>query len=228
MNGDILIAPSILSADFGNLECEVADISADADLVHVDVMDGHFVPNLTIGPAHVVALKKATDLPLDVHLMIDNPAVQVPWYLDAGADGVTVHLEAFFGEGEVLACAETIRAGGARPALAINPETPVEAIADAMLSAFDMFLVMSVHPGFSGQSFIEGTPAKVAALAARLSQAGLGPRIEVDGGVNGKTAALVAAAGADVLVAGNAVFKAAERGAAIEGIRDAAREARRA
>ncbi len=228
MNGDILIAPSILSADFGNLECEVADISADADLVHVDVMDGHFVPNLTIGPAHVAALKEATDLPLDVHLMIDNPAVQVPWYLDAGADGVTVHLEAFFGEGEVLACAETIRAGGARPALAINPETPVEAIADAMLSAFDMFLVMSVHPGFSGQSFIEGTPAKVAGLGARLSQAGLGPRIEVDGGVNGKTAALVAAAGADVLVAGNAVFKAAERGAAIEGIRDAAREARRA
>ena len=228
MGNGILVAPSILSADFGHLEDEVADISADADLVHVDVMDGHFVPNLTIGPAHVAALKQATDLPLDVHLMIDNPLVQLPWYLDAGADGVTVHLEALHGEGEALSCAEAIRAGGAAPALAINPETPVSSVGEALLSAFDMFLVMSVHPGFSGQSFIEDTPDKVACLASRLHAAGLERDVEVDGGIGGKTAPLVAAAGANVLVAGNAVFKAADRGKAIEEIRDAAGGACRA
>ncbi len=222
----ILIAPSILSADFGHLEDEVADISADADLVHVDVMDGHFVPNLTIGPAHVAALKQATDLPLDVHLMIDNPLVQLPWYLDAGADGVTVHLEACHGEEEALACAATVRAAGAAPALAINPETPVAAIGDALLPAFDMFLVMSVHPGFSGQSFIEDTPGKVRELAGRLAAADLVRDIEVDGGIGVQTAPLVAAAGAGVLVAGNAVFKAADRGEAIEAIREAADSAR--
>ncbi len=228
MGKGISIAPSILSADFGHLQDEVADIAAAADFVHVDVMDGHFVPNLTIGPAHVAALKQATDLPLDVHLMIDNPLVQLPWYLDAGADGVSVHLEACADEDEALSCAEAIRAAGAAPALAINPETPVSAIADALLSAFGMFLVMSVHPGFSGQSFIEGTPGKVAELAARLSAAGLQRDIEVDGGIGEKTAPLVAAAGANVLVAGNAVFKAADRDEAIEAIRAAALGACRA
>ena len=222
MGKGISIAPSILSADFGHLEDEVADIAANADFVHVDVMDGHFVPNLTIGPAHVAALKQATDLPLDVHLMIDNPLVQLPWYLDAGADGVTVHLEACADEDEALFCAETIRAADAAPALAINPETPVSAIGDALLGIFDMFLVMSVHPGFSGQSFIEDTPGKVSELAARLSAAGIERDIEVDGGIGEQTAPLVAAAGANVLVAGNAVFKAADRGEAIEAIRDAA------
>ena len=222
MGKGISIAPSILSADFGHLEDEVADIAADADFVHVDVMDGHFVPNLTIGPAHVAALKQATDLPLDVHLMIDNPLVQLPWYLDAGADGVTVHLEACADEDEVLSCAETIRAAGAAPALAINPETPVSVIGDALFGVFDMFLVMSVHPGFSGQSFIEDTPDKVSELTARLFAAGIERDIEVDGGIGVQTAPLVAAAGANVLVAGNAVFKAAERGQAIESIRDAA------
>ena len=222
MGKGISIAPSILSADFGHLEDEVADIAADADFVHVDVMDGHFVPNLTIGPAHVAALKQATDLPLDVHLMIDNPLVQLPWYLDAGADGVTVHLEACADEDEARSCAETIRAAGAAPALAINPETPVSAIGDALLGVFDMFLVMSVHPGFSGQSFIEDTPGKVSELAARLFAVGIERDIEVDGGIGEQTAPLVAAAGANVLVAGNAVFKAADRGEAIEAIRDAA------
>ena len=210
----IKIAPSILSADFMNLEDEIRTIErGGAGYVHVDVMDGHFVPNLTIGVPHVKQLKAATDLPLDVHLMISNPLVQVPWFLEAGADMVTVHAEALQG-GELEEMARLIHEGGAQAGIALKPKTPVSAIADA-IGLYDMVLVMSVEPGFSGQSYIEGSDAKVAEAVALARAAGADPLIEVDGGMGVKTVGCVCAAGADVIVCGNAVYKAADPCAAI-------------
>lgn len=200
---EIQVAPSILSADFADLGRDVMMVAdAGADWIHVDVMDGHFVPNLTIGPAHVKTLKRITDVPLDVHLMIDNPEVQVPWYLDAGADSVTIHIEAC---DDPIALLESIRAAGVKAAISLNPETDVSAIAD-LVGVVDMILVMSVHPGFGGQSFIVESLDKIAAIRALCDEAGVNPRIEVDGGISSANAAEVVAAGADVLVAGSAIF----------------------
>lgn len=203
MHDEIQIAPSILSADFANLERDVAMVSAaGADWIHVDVMDGHFVPNLSIGPAHVKALKRITDVPLDVHLMIDNPETQLPWYIDAGADSITVHVEACDDAADVLA---RIRNAGVKAAISLNPETDAESIAD-LVGLVDMILVMSVHPGFGGQSFIESSLEKIAAIRSMCDEAGVSPLIEVDGGISSANAASVVDAGANVLVAGSAVF----------------------
>lgn len=217
---DIQIAPSILSADFANLERDVRMISeAGADWIHVDVMDGHFVPNLTIGPAHVKMLKRVTDVPLDVHLMIDNPEVQVPWYIDAGADSVTVHVEACDDAATML---RMIGDAGVKVGISLNPETDASAL-EGLLGLVDMVLVMSVHPGFGGQSFIESSPAKIAAIVEMCKAEGAAPLIEVDGGIGVGTAPLVSAVGADVLVAGSAIFCADDPAVALRGIRDACR-----
>ena len=217
---DIQIAPSILSADFANLERDVRMVSeAGADWIHVDVMDGHFVPNLTIGPAHVKMLKRVTDVPLDVHLMIDNPEVQVPWYIEAGADSVTVHVET--GDNAV-SMLRAIRDAGAKAGISLNPETDPTQLA-GLLDLVDMVLVMSVHPGFGGQSFIESSPAKIAAIVEMCKAEGAAPLIEVDGGIGVGTAPLVSAVGADVLVAGSAIFCADDPAVALRGIRDACR-----
>ena len=202
------IAPSILSADFMNLERDVRLIEqAGAGYVHVDVMDGHFVPNLTIGVPHVKQLKRMASIPLDVHLMVDNPLVQLPWYIDAGASMLTVHVEAL--EGQWLDRAVTlIHGGGAAACVALKPNTPVEVLA-GIIGELDMVLVMSVEPGFSGQGYIEGSERKIAAVASMAREAGNEDLlIEVDGGIGMGTVERVCAAGADVIVCGNAVFGA--------------------
>lgn len=218
MFGKTCIAPSILSADFMNLGADVRLVSeCGADWIHVDVMDGHFVPNLTIGPAHVKALKKITDVPLDVHLMIDNPEVQVSWYLEAGADSVTIHCEA---TDDAAALIDAIHAAGAKAGVSINPETDTSVLA-GLVDKCDLVLMMSVHPGFGGQSFIESTPERITQVVELCKAADANPIIEVDGGINAKTAPLVVARGADLLVAGSAVFKAADPVEAMAQIRGA-------
>jgi ribulose-phosphate 3-epimerase len=222
MSDRILIAPSILSADFTRLAEAVELIEAGgADFIHVDVMDGHFVPNLTIGPPVVAALKKIATKPLDVHLMIDNVDATVGWYLDAGADWITVHAEA---SPHIHRTLGAIRAAGAKAGVSVNPGTPVDSLIE-IISLVDMVLIMSVNPGFGGQSFIERSVEKVSELRWMCEQLGANPLIQVDGGINPATAALVAAAGANCLVAGNAVFGAPDPKAAIAEIRAAAQEA---
>jgi ribulose-phosphate 3-epimerase len=215
----ILIAPSILSADFARLgeAVELAE-SAGADFVHVDVMDGHFVPNLTIGPPIVRALKRAATIPLDVHLMVDDADSTVDWYLDAGADLVTVHVEAVNHLNRVVA---RIREAGARPGVSLNPATPIESLSD-ILADVDLVLVMSVNPGFGGQTFLPRAVERVSRLVALCEEVGASPLIEVDGGIDVETAPLVVQAGARALVAGNAVFGQADPAAALRAIRAAA------
>ena len=212
------LAPSILSADFARLADEVARVGSVADLVHVDVMDNHFVPNLTLGPVVVAALRQATTLPLDCHLMIDDPDRWAPGYVELGAEHVTFHVEA---AADAVQTARAIRAAGGRAGLALKPATPLAPYVD-ILREFDMVLVMTVEPGFGGQRFIDAVLPKVAEARAAIAALALDIWLEVDGGVTEETVLRCAEAGADVFVAGSAVFDAADPAAAGRAIKSAA------
>ncbi|MCZ6609890.1 MAG: ribulose-phosphate 3-epimerase [Alphaproteobacteria bacterium] len=199
----VRIAPSILAADFARLGDEIAAVTeAGADLIHVDVMDGHFVPNITIGPDVIGALRSASSLPFDVHLMIAPVDCHIPAFAEAGADIITVHPES----GPHLHRAlQLIRSLGKKAGVALNPGTPVEAI-DNVMGDVDLVLVMTVNPGFGGQAFIESQLAKIEAVRKRIDASGRDIDLEVDGGINAETAGRAVAAGADLLVAGTATF----------------------
>jgi ribulose-phosphate 3-epimerase len=215
----IKIAPSILSADFARLGEEVAAIDqADADYIHVDVMDGHFVPNITIGPLVVDALRRVTDKPLDVHLMIENPDLYIPEFAKAGADIITVHQEAV---PHLHRTVQLIHSLGRKAGVSINPATPMDTL-DVIIDDLDLVLVMSVNPGFGGQAFIPSALDKIHALRTVIDRRGLETELEVDGGVKVDNIAQVAAAGADVFVAGSAVFGADDYRATIAALRQAA------
>src|SRR5271163_3614362 len=200
----VRVSPSILSADFARLGEEVeAVVAAGADMIHVDVMDGHFVPNITIGPGVVRAIRPHTKLPFDVHLMISPVDPYIEAFAEAGADGITVHPEA---GPHIHRTLQLIRSHGKRPGVVLNPGTPIDAI-DNVLDLVDLVLIMTVNPGFGGQSFIESQLAKIEAAAQRIKKCGRAIALEVDGGITPETAKRAIAAGADVLVAGTAVFK---------------------
>lgn len=210
------IAPSILAADFRKLGTEIEAVDrAGADWIHVDVMDGHFVPNLTLGPPIVESIRKCTKLPLDVHLMITNADRYIPQFAEAGADHILVHQEAC---PHLHAVLQDIRKRGARPGVVVNPATPVEFVAP-VLPDIDILLVMSVNPGFGGQTLIESTVEKVEQARRLREQRGLDFAIEVDGGIKIENAHLVAAAGADVLVVGTGLFGTADYDATIAALR---------
>jgi ribulose-phosphate 3-epimerase len=221
----IKIAPSILSADFANFGAECEAIEAQGcDWVHVDVMDGHFVPNLTIGPPVIAAVRAATRLPLDVHLMIANPDPYLADYAAAGADLIGVHAEACV---HLHRTVQAIRALGKRACVAYNPATPIDGVV-YVLDQLAMVLVMTVNPGFGGQSFLPETLPKIAALRRLIDERGLAVDVEVDGGIKAGNADQVARAGANVLVSGSGVFAAGDYAAAIGALRERAEEAGRA
>jgi len=202
-NPQIKLAPSILSADFSRLGEQVAEVAkAGADYIHVDVMDGHFVPQITIGAPVVAAIRRWTKLPLDVHLMIEAPERQIGQFADAGADIITVHIEAC---PHIHQAVQMIKESGVKAGVAVNPGTPIDTMRE-VLPSLDLVLVMTVNPGFGGQNFIDAMLDKVARLRAELDERGLAAELEVDGGINAEVAPKVVKAGARVLVAGAAVF----------------------
>jgi ribulose-phosphate 3-epimerase len=214
----IKIAPSILSANFAYLADEIRKVeTAGADMLHIDVMDGHFVPNITFGPPVVAALRKVTNLPFDVHLMIDNPQDYIDSFAQAGADMITVHTEATC---HVHRLIQQIKSRDIQAGISLNPGTPLSC-AEELFNDVDMILLMTVNPGFGGQKFINSSISKIKRLKELITQRGLTIDIEVDGGINTATAAPVIEAGATILVAGSAVYGAADIAAAVSSLRGA-------
>lgn len=211
------IAPSILSADLAHLARDLERVS-NADYIHIDVMDGHFTGNLTFGAGVVAAAKRVTGVPLDVHMMVSNPEDTIQWYVDAGADMVTVHYEASTHLHRIIT---RLKDSGVKAGVVLNPATPVSVL-DSILDDLDLVLVMSVDPGFGGQSYIPSTDRKLSLLRDMIEERGSGCMVEVDGGVNAGNAGRIAAAGADILVAGSAVFGDDDPAAAIDRLREAA------
>ena len=220
--GHLQIAPSLLSADFAALGDAVARAErGGADLIHVDIMDGHFVPNLTIGPPVVKALKRVAHVPLDVHLMIEDPDRYAEAFVEAGAASLTVHVEAVV---HLHRTVQLVKSLGVKAGVALNPATPISAL-EEIAGDVDYVLVMTVNPGFGGQTFIPRSTSKVRAVRALLGREGSSAPIEVDGGIDVHTAPLIVAAGADILVAGNAIFGAPDPEGAIRALRAAAESA---
>ncbi len=218
--GRLKIAPSILSADFARLGQQVAEAeAAGADYIHVDVMDGHFVPNITVGPPVVRAVRGVTSLPIDVHLMIEKPERYLEAFCAAGANGLTVHVETC---PHLHRTVQQVKGLGCRAGVTLNPSTPASAL-EEILAYVDLVLVMTVNPGFGGQAFIERSVAKIERVRAMLDQLDSQAELEVDGGIDSRTTPLVVGAGADVLVSGSAIFDSADGIAgAIAGLRAAA------
>ncbi|MEL3972375.1 ribulose-phosphate 3-epimerase [Rossellomorea oryzaecorticis] len=210
------IAPSILSANFAELGKEIKDVeNGGADYIHIDVMDGHFVPNITMGPMVVKAIRPLTQLPLDVHLMIENADQYIEAFADAGADYITVHVEA---APHLHRTIQLIKSKGVKAGIVLNPATPADWI-KPILQDIDMVLLMTVNPGFGGQSFIPSVVPKIKQIRSWADEVNPSLEIEVDGGINPETAAICAEAGADVFVAGSAIYNQADRGEAIEALR---------
>ena len=215
------IAPSILSADFSRLGDEVRAVAAaGAEYIHIDVMDGHFVPNITIGPLLVEAVRKVTDLPLDVHLMIENPDLYIPDFANAGADIIVVHAEA---TNHLHRTVQLIKSFGKKAGVSLNPATSLHCL-DYILEDLDLVLLMTVNPGFGGQSFIETCLPKIHTLRAMLDKRGLEAELEVDGGVKIENIERISHAGADVFVAGSAVFGSKDYAATIKELKRRAKE----
>ncbi|MGE7621877.1 ribulose-phosphate 3-epimerase [Viridibacillus sp. NPDC096237] len=218
----IQIAPSILAANFSKLADEVKEVeAAGAKLIHIDVMDGHFVPNITMGPIVVEALRPVTDLPLDVHLMIENPDQYIEDFAKAGADYITVHVEACRHLHRTI---QLIRSYGVKPGVVLNPHTPIESI-QHVLEDIDMVLFMTVNPGFGGQKFIHSVVPKIEQLSIIIKEKGLNVEIEIDGGINAETIVPCAKAGATIFVAGSAIYGKDDRSKALQEIQLAGEQA---
>ncbi len=221
----VKIAPSILSADFMHLESDIQMIEkAGAGYIHMDVMDGHFVPNITMGIPILEQLVRCSEIPIDVHLMISNPLDQIPWFVEAGAHSISIHAETL-DEDELAQAVKLIHDGGVCASIALKPKTSVSVLS-SIISDIDMALIMSVEPGFSGQTFIGGVEEKITEVVEMARAAKVSPLIEVDGGVDLLTAPLVASLGADVLVCGNAVFCAENPSSVLSTIEGVANDAR--